>query len=261
MLKDKTDILEELYDLCDNEEQRCLVKSLLIDFSEMNDEVFNLCLLDMRDAIINKGFHFEDCLVVAMAHDHLADSSQDVLNSIKIYLGISGFPIGNFCNRFDHCWGKRFKDKYHHYFIIDDFVGSGSTVFNRKNEFEKQMKDKGYTLHFVVAAGMEYAIENLRNQGIDIHCSYTMKKGISEKYDKGLIQHKLQIMSDLESKLATTINEIQLSEHHLGYGQAESLFCRKYRNIPNNVFPLFWWKQYADNTVRIPLFTRIQEGY
>ena len=261
MLKDKTDILEELYDLCDNEEQRCLVKSLLIDFSEMNDEVFNLCLLDMRDAIINKGFHFEDCLVVAMAHDHLADSSQDVLNSIKIYLGISGFPIGNFCNRFDHCWGKRFKDKYHHYFIIDDFVGSGSTVFNRKNEFEKQMKDKGYTLHFVVAAGMEYAIENLRNQGIDIHCSYTMKKGISEKYDKGLIQHKLQIMSDLESKLATTINEIQLSEHHLGYGQAESLFCRKYRNIPNNVFPLFWWKQYADNTVRTPLFTRIQEGY
>lgn len=142
----------------------------------MNDEVFNLCLLDMRDAIINKGFPFEDCLVVAMAHDHLADSSQDVLNSIKMPLGMSGFPIGNFCNRFDHCWGKRLKYKYHHYFIIDDFVGSGSTVFNRKNEFENRMEDNEYTLHFVVAAGMEYAIENLRNQGIDIHCSYTMKR-------------------------------------------------------------------------------------
>ena len=261
MLKEKTDSLKELYDLCDNEEQRSLVKNLLIDFSEMNDEVFNLCLLDMRDSIINKGFPFEDCLVVAMAHDHLADSSQDVLNSIKMPLGMSGFPIGNFCNRFDYCWGKRFKDKYHHYFIIDDFVGSGSTVFNRKNEFERLMKDKEYTLHFVVAAGMEYAIENLRSQGIDIHCSYTMKKGISENYDNGLIKHKLQVMSDLESKLATTINETQLCEHHFGYGQAESLFCRKHRNIPNNVFPLFWWKQYADNTVRTPLFARIQEGY
>lgn len=62
MLKDKTDILEELYDLCDNEEQRCLVKSLLIDFSEMNDEVFNLCLLDMRDAIINKGFQVDSTI-------------------------------------------------------------------------------------------------------------------------------------------------------------------------------------------------------
>lgn len=260
MLKDKTDCLEELYDLCDNEEQRFLVKDLLINFSEMNEDVYNLCLLDMRDAIINKGFSLDDCLVVAMAHDHLADSSQEVLQYIKVPLGIMGFPIGNFCNRFEQSWGKRFKDK-HHFFIIDDFVGSGSTVLNRKNEFEKLMKDRNYTLHFVVAAGMEYAIENLRNQGVDIHCSYTMKKGISEKYADGLILHKLQVMSDLESKLATTINETQLAEHHFGYGQAESLFCRRHRNIPNNVFPLFWWKQYADNKARIPLFTRMQEGY
>lgn len=47
MQKDKTEHLKELYDLCNNEEQRSLVKNLLIDFSEMNDEVFNLCLLDI----------------------------------------------------------------------------------------------------------------------------------------------------------------------------------------------------------------------
>lgn len=63
MLKDKTEHLKELYDLCNNEEQRSLVKNLLIDFSEMNDEVFNLCLLDMRDTIISKGFPFDECLV------------------------------------------------------------------------------------------------------------------------------------------------------------------------------------------------------
>lgn len=252
--------MEELYDLCDNEEQRFLVKDLLIDFSEMNEDVYNLCLLDMRDTIVNKGFTLDDCVVVAMAHDHLADSSQEVLQYIKVPLGIMGFPIGNFCNRFEQSWGKRFKDK-HHFFIVDDFVGSGSTVLNRKNEFEKLMKDRDYTLHFVVAVGMEYAIKKLSNQCIDIHCSYTMKKGISEKYDVSMLQRKLQLMSDLESKLASTINEVKLSEHHLGYGQAESLFCRRNLNIPNNVFPLFWWKQYADNTVRNPLFARIQEGY
>ena len=226
MLKDKTDCLEELYDLCDNEEQRFLVKDLLINFSEMNEDVYNLCLLDMRDTIINKGFSLDDCLVVAMAHDHLADSSQEVLQYIKVPLGIMGFPIGNFCNRFEQSWGKRFKDK-HHFFIIDDFVGSGSTVLNRKNEFEKLMQDRDYTLHFVVAVGMEYAIKKLSNQGIDIHCSYTMKKGISEKYEGSMLQRKLQVMSDLESKLASTINEVKLSEHHLGYGQAESLFYRR----------------------------------
>jgi hypothetical protein len=68
MLKDKTEHLKELYDLCNNEEQRSLVKNLLIDFSEMNDEVFNLCLLDMRDTIISKGFPFDECLVVAMGN-------------------------------------------------------------------------------------------------------------------------------------------------------------------------------------------------
>ena len=31
MLKDKTDHLKELYDLCNNEEQRSLVKNLLIE--------------------------------------------------------------------------------------------------------------------------------------------------------------------------------------------------------------------------------------
>ena len=50
-------------------------------------------------------------------------------------------------------------------------------------------------------------------------------------------------------------------EHHLGYGQAESLFCRKNKNVPNNVFPLMWWKQYADHTHRNTLFVRLQEGY
>ena len=32
MLKVKTEHLKELYDLCNNEEQRSLVKNLLIDF-------------------------------------------------------------------------------------------------------------------------------------------------------------------------------------------------------------------------------------
>lgn len=260
MLKDKDDCLEELYDFCDNDEQRILVKELLIDFSEMDDEVYNLCLLDMRNFIINKDFPFADCLVVAMAHDHLADSSQEVLQNIKVPLGIMGFPTENFCNRFDHSWNKKFKDKQH-FFIIDDFVGSGSTVLNHQKEFERLMQDRTHTLHFVVVAGMEHAIEELRNQGIDIHCSYTMKKGISERYKGSCLQQKLKMMSILESKLATSIKETLLSEHHLGYGQAESLFCRRNRNVPNNVFPIFWWKRYADNSFRTPLYVRIQKGY
>lgn len=252
--------IEEMYDLCDNDEQRSLVKDMIMDFSEMNDDVYNLCLLDMVDAIINKGYPLEECLVAAMAHDHMPDSSQAVLQDIKTYLVANNFPNGNYCNRFDHSLKHRFKN-IRHYFIVDDFVGSGSTVSNRNNELAKKLAGKLYTVHFVVAAGMQYAIEMLKANGIDIHCSYLMKKGISEKYDSAIVPHKLQLMTDLETKFAATIKQTELSDHHLGYKQSEALFCRKYRNIPNNVFPLFWWKRYSDNSDRDTMFDRTQDGY
>ena len=252
--------IEEMYDLCDNDEQRSLVKDMIMDFSEMNDDVYNLCLLDMVDAIINKGYPLEECLVIAMAHDHSADSSQAVLHDIKTYLCANNFPNRNYCNRIDHCLKARYKN-IHHYFIIDDFVGSGSTVLSRNAELTEKLAEKQYTVHFVVVAGMQYAINMLKAKGIDIHCSYLMKKGISEKYDIAIVPHKLQVMTDLEKKFAATIKQTELSDHHLGYKQSEALFCRKYRNIPNNVFPLFWWKRYSDNTFRETMFNRVQDGY
>ena len=48
-LLEKDDILSELYDLCDDEEQRNLVKQLLINFSLMDEDVYNLCLKDMSN--------------------------------------------------------------------------------------------------------------------------------------------------------------------------------------------------------------------
>lgn len=36
MFSGKSKALEELYDLCDNEEKESLVKQLLVDFTEMN---------------------------------------------------------------------------------------------------------------------------------------------------------------------------------------------------------------------------------
>lgn len=252
--------IEEMYDLCDNDEQRSLVKDMIMDFSEMNDDVYNLCLLDMVDAIISKGYSLDECLVVAMAHDHSPDSSQAVLQDIKTYLVANNFPNGNYCNRFDHSLRPRFKN-IHHYFIVDDFVGSGSTISSRNAELAKKLAGKQYTVHFVVAAGMQYAIDMLRANGIDIHCSYLMKKGISEKYDSAIVPHKLQLMTDLETKFAAIIKKTELKDHHLGYNQSEALFCRKYRNIPNNVFPLFWWKRYANNSVRDTMFDRNQDDY
>lgn len=260
MLKGKEECLNELYDICDNDEQRTLVKHLIIDFSEMNDDIYNLCLMDMKNAIINKGYPLEDCLVIAMAHDHMPDSSEEVLQDIKLHLCMKGFPSRNFCNRIDHCMKREYKN-IHHFFVVDDFIGSGTTVMNRKKFLEKQINDREYTLHFVVVAGMVSAINKLNKLGIDVYCSYQMSKGISSKYQSTDVGHRLQLMADLEAKLAPKINNTLLSTHHFGYKQSEALFCRRNKNIPNNVFPLFWWKKDANDINRQTLYTRIQDGY
>lgn len=260
MLKDKKEALAELYDLCDNDEKKSLVKQLIVDFSEMNDEDYYLCLEDMSRYIVNKGFPLSECMIVAMCHDHLADSSQEVLQDIKLPLALKDFPYKNFCNRADKCFNKSDK-AIRHFFIVDDFVGSGHTFDTRIDSLAQKANGREYTLHFVIAAGMEHAIKMLKDKGVDIYCSYTVKRGISDRYAVDQVDGKLALMTDLELHLAERINQTYLAQYHLGYRQSEAIFTRKNRNVPNNVFPLFWWKCDSKGNSRTTLYNRVQEGY
>ena len=112
---------------------------------------------------------------------------------------------------------------------------------------------------FVLVAGMDDAIQKLRDQGISIFCYYQMIKAISNFYSNG-IEIK-QLMGDLESKLAFQIDKTNLQDYSLGYKKTEAIFVRKNKNIPNNVFPIFWWKAYRDGSKRKTLFCRVQNGY
>ena len=86
MLRGKEKSLYNLYDICNTTEQRELVRQLLLDFNEMTADVFNLCLIEMSKYILSFGYPLDECMVTAMAHDHMPDSSQGVLNSIKVPL-------------------------------------------------------------------------------------------------------------------------------------------------------------------------------
>jgi len=45
-----------------------------------------------------------------------------------------------------------------------------------------------------------------------------------------------------------------LNQYHLGRKESESLFWIRNRSIPNNVFPIFWWKLNKKKSSRKPLF-------
>lgn len=260
MLSDKEEALIELYKICDNEEQRYLIKKLLLEFHHMNDEVYNLCLIEMKNYIVQRGFAFKESAVIAMCHDHMPDSSQDVLNSLKVYLGCEDWPYENFCNRFDRC-SKLYGQGIRHFFIVDDFIGSGTTVETRISSINNQLKDKDFTFHFVFAAGMSEAVYALQHKGIDIKCAYVMDKCLSGKGSPNEINHNVELMISIENKLAGKVRETLLEDYSLGYKQSESLFCRKYKNVPNNVLPIFWWKEDCNNKKRVTLFNRIQDKY
>lgn len=260
MLKGKMEALAELYDLCDNDEKKLLVKQLIVDFSEMDDELYSLCLEDMSRYIVNKGFPLAECMVVAMCHDHLADSSQEVLQDIKMPLALKDFPFQNFCNRADQCFKKSDKS-IRHFFIVDDFVGSGHTIDTRIKSLAQKANGRDYTLHFVIVAGMDHAIRLLRGNGVDIYCSYIVKRGITDKYADNQVEGKLALMADLELHFAERINQTDLAQYHFGYRQSEAIFTRKNRNVPNNVFPLFWWKCDSSGNSRNTLYNRVQDGY
>ena len=116
-------------------------------------------------------------------------------------------------------------------------------------------------MHFVIAAGMEHAINMLKENGVDIYCSYTVNRGVTDRYAVGQVEGKLALMAELESHLAERVNQTELAQYHFGYRQSEAIFTRKNRNVPNNVFPLFWWKCDNRGNSRYTLYNRVQEGY
>lgn len=147
-----------------------------------------------------------------------------------------------------------------HFIAIDEFTGTGSTIVERFNRF-KEMNLKNATIEFCIMSGMENALNHVQNAGIRIKIFNILRKGISEYYHSDEIQSNLNRMFALESKLAEKIHKKKLIDHSLGFRQAESLYYKFLGNIPNNVFPIFWWKEYTENKPRKTLFTRVQEGY
>lgn len=260
MLKGKDTALAELYNICDTEAQKSLIKDMIVRFNCFEEEVYNLALLEMANYISLLGYPLAETAIVAFCHNSGADSSQEVLQDLKV-------PLARVCgqnvmtiNRFDRIQRYYNNSNIRHFIAVDEFAGSGQTLINRNRDFQRLNLD-GATIDYCLVAGMEEVLTLARDHDINIRIEYVMKKGISGYYRNQTLQDNIREMEQLESRLAITIEDTQLVEHNFGYSRTEALYSRLYGNIPNNVFPLFWWKKDADNKHRDTLFTRVQDGY
>ena len=81
-----------------------------------------------------------------------------------------------------------------------------------------------------------------------------LERGISDFYKGAELRRGRTYMRILESLLDQEFGQKPFPA--FGYGGAEALFAIKNRDVPNSVFPIFWWPQLANGNRRQPLLTR-----
>lgn len=138
--------------------------------------------------------------------------------------------------------------------ICDDFVGTGSTIV-RKTEYalkvirERELED--VKLYIVSFAAMQFSKTVV---SYPFYSCEWLLKGISETLKGDNLIVATKIMEEMEGLLKPRIGRQYLPK--FGFERSESLYNYENDNIPNNVFPIFWWQKYKDNKFRVPMFKK-----
>ncbi len=258
-LSDKSEELSDLLDLCDNKVEQILLLELLDKFTYITQNQLGDLLNKMATYIVeNSGFKENETQIAAITHDKEADSSQAILQSIKLHLSKKGWPKVQTVNSFGNTLKTITRHKLKQIIWVDEFIGSGSTLSTQIKSLQNSSQFDGECqIKCCFMAGIESAINEVRKKtNVEIFCPLPLKKGISEKYDFDEGLRKLEHMKSIEEKL-----NLEDKKYSLGFNQAEALYSGEgvQLNTPNSVFPVFWWPK-ANNSDRSTILHRYQKN-
>lgn len=251
--------LLELWALTDCEDEKELIEFLIRNFCYVNGNTLNQASVEFVQQIESVWkLTAENTIITAICDNSNPDGSQMLIQIMKNKFSIhKGWRENNFSNSIAVTAYEKLKDNYV-IVIVDDFVGTGQTLIRKYKwllgRLEKQ-KLKGISIKVLSLASMEFSKEGIENMGIDHYSSIWLKKGISELALEDNIERYTKAMENLENKLNKKVYGKDLP--YFGYKRSESLFAFENTNIPNNVFPIFWWPELIDNLKRTTIFRRI----
>jgi len=267
-LQPKTEALSTLlFEDCESEEQTQLIVDILdhlrhITIQEYNESISNLAL-----DIATCGLEPKLTFITAMSADSKSDSGQSVLYDLKVELSKLNWDGYRSVSRYDQTSKiyKEFKkingDQSVNIVLVDNFVGTGSTVINRVKRIQEIFSQVNYpepNILVKVLICSESGKKNIKEENIDFSYTYIVNDNILEKiYDKHQVENKKNMMKAIEAKLSNSHNERDLPS--LGYGELQIALSIESKNTPNNVFPIFWWKYYSDYRVRDVLLHRAMD--
>jgi hypothetical protein len=264
-LMEREPAIEELIDICKDLDGQVLISNLLKRFKFLSSRESSELITQMAKQIAEGwGFRLQETQIVAIAPDYDPDSSQLILQMLKVELSKIGWGDVKLVTRI---WNSvKNLPKYPKIVLVDEFVGSGTTMAKRirdvKKSYEAEVKQgrapKEYDIKVCVLATIVNAIKVVEETGIEMYSALQLKKGISGYLTGKLFKKAIKRMLRLESKLKPHINDISLPP--LGWGRAEALYGMEGGNTPNSVFPLFWWPRFADGRERQTLLHRQERG-
>ena len=261
---DKFDALQDLlWNECDEQSKRDLVLELIDRFVYVSqDDYINLIDKLTQKIIDEDTLTDETTQIVAMAADSSADSSQYLLYSLKPCFERNGWRKYKQINTFGNSY-KTYKrnPSYTNIVLVDEFIGTGCTVINRVAELKRvycAANVRDFSIFVKVLAGTKQGIDAVREKNIEVEALITLEKGISDYYKESEVEQKKHLMLQLEQLLTEEYGTQKLPS--LGYGQTESLYSRQNGNVPNSVFPIFWWPFLRSGKDRKVLLTRAMES-
>lgn len=240
---EKENALLDILDECPNFDYQELLFELLENFHYMNSDIFSKYQQQIADFIVEKSnFDIEKTQIVATAWDNEADSSQAVLQHLKALLAKKGWGKVQTVTTVGKCTGFH-KKNLTQVILVDEFVGSGSTLVSRINWIKKNVVgDIDIKCCFI--AGVEFGLKKIEQEcNVEIYCPLILKRGITDFFDTDSIEKYHKIMIELEAKDCNKLHDEEFKIYSLGYNKAEALYSAEGigGNTPNSVFPIFWW--------------------
>ncbi len=259
-LIDKQEVLEHLlYKECSSHKARELLIELIKRFEFLDNDRYQILMRQIaREIVADPHLHEQSTLIAAMSVGSGADSGQAIIYSLKTLLPEQKWWKHTLVNDALHAF-KTFtrnaplKD----IILVDEFIGTGQTVIGRVKTIQAQFsgsKIEDFTIQVKVLAATEAGIKNIEAEGIKITAQVIIKKGITDYYNEQAAEEKKQVMLKLEGILSKDFSGREMPT--MGYGQAEALYYRKDTNLPNSVFPIFWWAEYSNKKPRDTLLIR-----
>jgi len=254
-----------LRSICCDEDEQAIVKTLLQRFNYYDGPKIrtglNLIALQITH---NWALKEDDSVVLATAYDDDPDSSQLILQQIKSILVEHGWNAPSMINKFGRVI-KKLKDNTNlkNIIILDEFSGTGDTIETRTDYLNKELKSqipgRNFDIYVALICGMEKAEAKIDKLGVKYFLSRTLKAGITGYENEKCNDDLINYVKNIESRFLQKVNNHSIPS--LGYGEAEALYYAENSNIPNSVFPIFWWKYLADGTQFDRIFTRSDSKY